>query len=58
MSLQKLGKQDCPPVIVNGVTPTGAVVMGNAEKNPPPGFDRTRLAERATQVAKERKGGS
>lgn len=54
MSLQKLGKSDSPPVLVNGQAPGGLVVRGNAEKDPPPGFDLTKLAERAQQVKVER----
>jgi len=56
MSLEKLGKPDSPPVIVNGVTPAGPIVKGNCEKNPPPGFDLTKLVDRAAEVAKQREG--
>ena len=52
MSLQKLGKPDSPPVIVNGVLATSLIVKGKAEGLPD--FDLQKLVERADEVQRAR----
>lgn len=54
MSLQKLGKNDSPPVIANGVHVMEQVPKVNFVKSPPQDFDINKLAERARVVAASR----